>query len=807
LDSRLGLPVSTVLDGSYRITRVVGSGGFGITYEAEDINLATQVAIKEYYPFDFGDRDATMSVKPKSERHRQTFDWGRSNFLQEARTLARFEHPSIVRVTRVFEANSTAYMVMRFERGHSFENWLAGLGRPPTQEELDAIVAPLLTALEQLHAADFLHRDIAPDNIIVRADGSPVLLDFGAARRAVAAMSRTMTGIVKAGYSPHEQYSSDSRLQGPWSDIYALGGTLYRAVTGHPPEEATLRVDEDHMPSAAQAAWKNRYRTGFLNGIDACLRVRHADRPRSVAQLRPMLVGKGAVSKPRLERLVEAFKSPSKPHPKTPSRPPQSGRTRRTGIPAIQPPGSKRWVAIGAAIVAVLGGAYGGYEFSRWQPADSEAEFRRKTALEAQRQAEIAAAAKQKADEEAQAQTQAQAKALADAKALIDAETRRQQEARLAKERAAAERARQEAEAKRVAEAAAAAEAKRKADQEAQAQAQAQAQTLAKRQAEERAAAERARQEAEAKRLAEAAAAAEAKKKADEEAQAQAQVLAQTQALAKRQAEERAAAQRLADAAAAKKKADEEAQAQAQALALAKRQAEERIAAEKRAAAEKVAAERAEAERVRKEAEVAAATAKRVEEERIAAEKRAAEAAAARKAEEQRIAAIDPGKTENSTTAPAPTLSDDDRATFVKRVQEVLKGSRCYDGAVDGDSSTDAQQALDRFIDGARKKGMEKPVRIELAKATGGDFDTWLRETDGLTGDLCARPKAPPAARKEQRKETAKEQRKEPQKTQKEPRVRETSRQTPKPAPQKPQRSSPSYSGGGGGGAPIQGVR
>ena len=93
MDSRLVLPVRTVLDGSYRIMRVVGSGGFGITYEAEDINLGTMVAIKEYYPFDFGDRDATMSVRPKSERHKQTFDWGRSNFLQEARTLARFEHP------------------------------------------------------------------------------------------------------------------------------------------------------------------------------------------------------------------------------------------------------------------------------------------------------------------------------------------------------------------------------------------------------------------------------------------------------------------------------------------------------------------------------------------------------------------------------------------------------------------------------------------------------------------------------------------------------------------------------------------
>src|SRR5436189_1057119 len=161
---------------------------------------------------------------------------------------------------------------MRFGQGRSFEDWLRDLGRLPTQEELDRIVAPLLDALEMMHAENFLHRDIAPDNIIIRADGSPVLLDFGAARRAVAERSRALTGIVKAGYSPHEQYATDGRLQGPWSDLYALGGTLYRAVTGKPPEEATLRFDEDHMPPAAQAA-KGTYRPGFLSTIDTCLKV------------------------------------------------------------------------------------------------------------------------------------------------------------------------------------------------------------------------------------------------------------------------------------------------------------------------------------------------------------------------------------------------------------------------------------------------------------------------------------------------------------------------------------------------------
>jgi serine/threonine protein kinase len=239
------LPANTLLDASYRIVRVVGEGGFGVTYEADDINLATRVAIKEYYPFDFGDRDsATMSVRPKSDRHKSTFAWGRSSFLTEARTLARFEHPSIVRVWRVFEANSTAYMVMRFEQGKSLEVWLRDIGRPPTQAELDRIALPLLDALEMMHVQNFLHRDIAPDNIVVRPDGTPVLLDFGTARRAIAEMSRAITSIVKSGYSPPEQYTVDNRLQGPWSDLYALGGTLYRAVTGRVPEESTLRFFE-----------------------------------------------------------------------------------------------------------------------------------------------------------------------------------------------------------------------------------------------------------------------------------------------------------------------------------------------------------------------------------------------------------------------------------------------------------------------------------------------------------------------------------------------------------------------------------
>ena len=407
MDCRLALPIKAILGGSYRIARVVGTGGFGITYEAEDVSLGTTVALKEYYPVEFGDRDATMCVRPRLEKHKQIFEWGRANFLEEARTLARFEHPSIVRVARVFEANATAYMVMRFEQGPSFAAWLASLGRSPTQEELDAIVAPVLDALEMLHAQNFLHRDIAPDNIIVRADGTPVLLDFGAARRAVAEATRALTGVIKAGYSPHEQYTSNSRLQGPWSDLYALGGTLYRAVTGQQPEEATLRAHDDCMPSAAKAAIGD-YRPGFLAAIDACLKVRPAERPQSVPQLRAML------HRQSFYGLGVGLPMPSSP---------RSAAT--------------HWLASVAAALALFGGGYGGFEYTRW-PATAQSTF----PTTASQRADAAVASSE--DEQA----------LAEAK-------RKQAEQAAAESKAAEERARQASED--------AATAKKKADEGAQA--------------------------------------------------------------------------------------------------------------------------------------------------------------------------------------------------------------------------------------------------------------------------------------------------------------------------------------------------
>lgn len=288
MDYRQVLHQNTVLDRKYRIDRVIGSGGFGITYEAFDLGLATSVAIKEYYPEGFSVRDSTMSIRARSETDRPVFDRLRASFLREARTLAKFDNGTIVRVLNVFETHGTAYMVMKYETGPSFKVWLEKLGRRPTQSELDQIAWPLLSALEVMHVNDFLHRDVAPDNIIIRHDGSPVMLDFGASRRVLGESTGTVTGIVKKGYSPQEQYATDGRSQGAWTDIYAMAATLYRAIASDAPMEATERMLDDQMVPAS-AVGRGAYRPEFLAAVDGALRVRPRERPQTIAEWRRQL--------------------------------------------------------------------------------------------------------------------------------------------------------------------------------------------------------------------------------------------------------------------------------------------------------------------------------------------------------------------------------------------------------------------------------------------------------------------------------------------------------------------------------------
>ncbi|MCC0007880.1 MAG: protein kinase [Hyphomicrobiaceae bacterium] len=278
----IALPAGTELVGDYRIERVLGAGGFGITYLADEMALDRAVTIKEYFPSDFAARNASHEAVPRSQDCSKDYRWGLDRFIEEAQTLARFDHPNIVRVYRYFRANNTGYMVLQWEEGKSLKTWLKELKRAPRQNELDEIIAPLLDALELIHKADFLHRDIAPDNVIVRKSGAPVLIDFGSARGEIAAHSKTVSALVKPGYSPYEQYAETTRQQGPWTDIYALAATIYHAVTGKRPPDAPSRMVHDEFVPAREAAL-SAYRASFLAAIDRALSLEIRDRPQSVA--------------------------------------------------------------------------------------------------------------------------------------------------------------------------------------------------------------------------------------------------------------------------------------------------------------------------------------------------------------------------------------------------------------------------------------------------------------------------------------------------------------------------------------------
>jgi len=289
----------------YRIERVLGQGAFGITYLAHDINLDREVAIKEYLPGQFSTRDDNLTVKPTTAEQKEDFDWGLKRFISEARTLTRFEHPNLVRVFNVFEVNGTAYMVMNYEVGKSLQQILK-TRKTLREDEISRILKPLMSGLEMMHEKGFVHRDIKPGNIYIRGDGSPVLLDFGSARQTRAAAGRdghddpqTLTTLVSPGYAPIEQYGSRSDRQGPWTDIYGLGATAYRAISGVMPVAAVDRSEavvhdgkDPYLPLAE--ALKDRCTAGFLAAIDHALAFRADDRPQSIGAWRgefPVITG------------------------------------------------------------------------------------------------------------------------------------------------------------------------------------------------------------------------------------------------------------------------------------------------------------------------------------------------------------------------------------------------------------------------------------------------------------------------------------------------------------------------------------
>jgi serine/threonine protein kinase len=284
-----GLPAGYELQ-EYRIEKVLGVGGFGLTYLAIDTNLKLRVALKEYLPGEIASRGSDQSITPNSSKTAEDFMWGKRRFLDESRTLASFRHPNIVRVMRFFEANGSAYMVMEYVEGDALPDWIKPR-RPLAEKQIATLAGPLLDGLVVVHDAGYLHRDIKPSNIFVRYDGSPVLLDFGSARQ----KSNELTAIVTPGYAPFEQYHTQGK-QGPWSDLYALAGVLYWMATGNRPLEAPARVRQDTMPPAVTAA-KGRCRPEFLAAIDWALAPHEEGRPKSVSEWSPALLNLEAQAK------------------------------------------------------------------------------------------------------------------------------------------------------------------------------------------------------------------------------------------------------------------------------------------------------------------------------------------------------------------------------------------------------------------------------------------------------------------------------------------------------------------------------
>ncbi|MHB8533912.1 MAG: protein kinase domain-containing protein [Sulfuricaulis sp.] len=279
----------------YTIESVLGFGGFGITYLARDTALGALVAIKEYLPHEIANRDDNTKVLPNPSRDAvRDYQHGLKNFVKEARALARFKHPNIVRVLRFLEANGTAYVVMEYEEGQSLADYLKRNGPRLDEQTLLRVFVPILNGLHAVHEADMLHLDIKPENIYLRKDGSPILIDFGSARQATANMQRV---ALTHGYAPMEQYP-DKGTPGPWTDVYAIGASMYRCVSGKKPDDsleryqAVLKYQVDPLTPAAKAGGKD-YRHNVLECIDWAIQIYARDRPQSARELQDALMGKG----------------------------------------------------------------------------------------------------------------------------------------------------------------------------------------------------------------------------------------------------------------------------------------------------------------------------------------------------------------------------------------------------------------------------------------------------------------------------------------------------------------------------------
>jgi WD40 repeat protein len=746
---RQTLPRGTILDGTYEIEQLLGSGGFGKIYRVYDRQLEQRLAIKEFFPVKTASR-AGLTVHPAADRARRAFDSSLNSFTREARHLAAFAHPNIVKVLRSFEENGTSYIVLEYIEGSDFDDWLRVLGRPPSQAEIDTLAIPLLDALQTIHAAQILHRDVQPRNIRIRSkDGTPVFLDFGLSRSIEPLEAgQTSTVAVAHGYAPAELYATGRHLQGAWTDIYGLGAVFYRALAGEAPPEAPERIFTDRIVPAKSLRGAQEYRPSFLDGIDWALQVDPADRPQNIDEWRKVLVeGKARVikrvAKPsvflRTEEqaenritLPDAAKETGEPAPGT--EPPvflgwgdqTDGTVTRpagTVTAAARPPKKKGPPAavallfLGAVTVVTLYAAQD--EILQLLGRDEESLRRDAQAEETKRKADAEAARKRRADQTRRvvdrAAEEARRREDQEKARLASDEARVQQEAE--RGRRLLEEARREQEDAKARQVAAETREKQEADR------------LAKVAADTEAAAAKARKEADqARRAAE-----EAKRKEEQE---RIRLAAEE---ARRRQEEAERARRLVQEAKRKEEEEKARQAEAEmrrrqeAVRLAKAAADAEAAAEaarkKKAEQERLVAEEARRREEQDRARLAAEEARRKEEaDRLAKAaadaEAAAEAARKKKAQMERLAALDAKRREEQERvrlAAEDTRRKQEEAERIRRLEQEANRKEEEGKAKLAEAETrrklDADRQARAAVEEERRREEQEGIRLAAEEA------------------------------------------------------------------------------------------
>lgn len=433
--------------GRYKILAVLGEGGFGITYRCHDSQLHRDVAIKEYLPVSLAIRQGDTQVQPRSTEASKDFLWGRSRFLDEARTMAKLSHvPAVVRVHDFLEAHGTAYVVMELLEGETLAQRLVREPRPP-QSFIDRILPPLLDGLEQIHGVGFVHRDIKPANVMLAADGSPTLIDFGASRAAMANRTQGMTAIFTPGFAAPEQSSAGK--QGPWTDIYGLAATLYACVAGKSPPSALDRLLEGDTTVAVDTIGFG-YSSNLLAAIDVGMLLQANARPQTIAVWRDVLatgvwkVADGAAGSAPSDTVAVRPQAESEVEPDEKRAPPEFLVVES---PAQRPWFRRRSIWVSAAILLLVAGVVS-YTMLAPRPLDTTflpqpppaparfpgpaPEATTRQSAEAQRLADEAAALEQRQKEQVAARA-------------AEEELARQQAAKMAEEQRAGEQAKRDA--------------------------------------------------------------------------------------------------------------------------------------------------------------------------------------------------------------------------------------------------------------------------------------------------------------------------------------------------------------------------